>query len=301
MTEIVKQIPEGGREYIFFKVQYNHYRDFSTAIDNEVRDIDDMRECECVLTLPKSYTPDGTPTPLVMAFHGSGTRVCEAENLIGGLPYAAECVEAGCAALDVNGSEPHGRTIGCLEHLMAAYQAYRYVTKKFNLEKQVLVCGGSMGGQTAVNFINMFPNIVTAAGIFYPRLNMDAFDAGDYHHIGSFDKLKGGPDGSPHSRIVELHHFPSDEWYEPNTIGFNPYKIRSFINKDGERVVIPPCPIKVWHGTADATTDYRTSIEFVNSIRRSGCYAEIHVLEGVGHGMTPVMRSELLTWFKRFI
>ena len=301
MTEIVKRIPEGGREYIFFKVQFNHFRDFSTEIDNEVRDKEDIRECECVLTLPSSYTSNGAPTPLIMSFHGSGSRVCENENLIGGLVYTTQCVDAGYAALDVNGSEPHGRTIGCLEHLMAAYKAYRYAIKNFNLEKQVLVCGGSMGGQTTINFINMFPNITRAAGIFYPRLNMDAFDIGAYHCVGSFDKLKGGPDGSPHSRIVEIHHFPSDEWYEPNTIGFNPYKIRSFINKDGERVVIPPCPIKVWHGTADTTTDYRASQEFVKSIRRSGTYAEIHVLEGVGHGMTQVMRDELLIWFNRFI
>ena len=289
------------REYIYFTVEYNHYRDVSDSIANEVRDRVDVRECECVLALPDSYTEYGEETPLIISFHGSGSRVCEKDNMIGGLSFVTQCVNAGYAALDVNGSEDHGRTLGCFEHLMAAYRAYRYVTKKFNLSRQVLVAGGSMGGQSAFNFIGMFPNIVTAAGIFFPRLNMDTVDVDGHSCLGTWDKLQKQDLGTcPRERIAITHRFPSDEWCEQNTIGFNPHKIRSFINSDGERVVIPPCPIKIWHGTADKTIDYMMSVEYARAVRRAGCYIELHLLEGVGHATSPVMREELVMWFDRF-
>lgn len=289
------------REYVFFTVEYNHYRDVSDSTENAVRDRVDTRECECVLALPDSYTEDGEETPLILSFHGSGMRVCEKEDQIGGVAFVTQCVKAGYAALDVNGSEPHGRTIGCFEHLMAAYRAYRYATKKFNLSRRVLIAGGSMGGQTAVNFIGMFPNVVTAAGIFFPRLNIDTVEVGTHSCLGSWDKLNAqGADGTPRGRIIAAHRFPSEEWCEQNTIGFNPHKVRSFVNSEGERVVIPPCPIKIWHGTADTTVDYVISEEYVRSIRRAGCYAELHLLEGVAHTTTSVMRDELTMWFDRF-
>jgi predicted esterase len=41
--------------------------------------------------------------------------------------------------------------------------------------------------------------------------------------------------------------------------------------------------------------------EFAESIRRAGCYVELHLLEGVGHTITPVMREELAMWFERFV
>ncbi len=290
------------REYIFFNVEYNHYRDVSDVVDNEVRDRFEPAECECVLALPDSYTDDGEETPLIISFHGSGMRVCEKDNMIGGLAFVTQCINAGYAALDVNGSEWHGRTQGCFEHLMAAYRAYKYVTRKYNLSRQVLIAGGSMGGQSAFNFIGMFPNIVTAAGIFFPRLNLDTVEVDGHSCLGSWDKtVKQQETGnSPRDRIRVTHRFPSEEWCERNVIGFNPHKTRSFTNSDGEKVVIPPCPIKIWHGTADQTIDYMISVGYAEAVRRAGCYIELHLLEGVGHTTTQVMRDELTMWFDRF-
>lgn len=289
------------REYIFFSVNYNHYRDVSESTENVVRDREEMSECECVLALPDSYTDDGEETPLIISFHGSGSRVSERENMIGGLAFVTQCINAGYAALDVNGSELHGRTIGCFEHLMAAYRAYRHVTKKYNLSKHVLVAGGSMGGQTAINFINMFPSIVIAAGVFFPRLNIDTVEFEGHSCLGSWDKLNSqGADGTPRDRIIRAHRFPTDEWCEKNTVGFNPHRIRSFVDAEGECVVIPPCPIKIWHGTEDQTVDHMISVKYARAIRRAGCFVELHLLDGVGHTTTPVMREELLMWFNRF-
>ena len=291
-----------GCDVIFFTVEYNHFRDVSQSSAHEMRDSEDMRQCECVLCLPSSYSDDGDATPLIISFHGAGSRVCADDGMVGGINYVSDCIEAGYAALDVCGSEPHGLTMGCPEHIFAAYKAYRYAVKNYNVSERVLVAGASMGGHVAMNFANMFPGIVVSIGMIDPRLNIDAVTVDGHTCIGTWDKTvskNGKP--STHDRIVEIYRFPRDEWYEPNTVGFNPYKTRSFINSDGERVVIPPCPIKIWQGTADTTVDPVMVCEFVSSVRRSGSYIELHLLDGVAHKISPVMKSEMLIWFNRFV
>ena len=41
--------------------------------------------------------------------------------------------------------------------------------------------------------------------------------------------------------------------------------------------------------------------EFVDSVKRSNSYIELHMLEDVGHKISSVMKEELLMWFNRFI
>ena len=291
------------REIIFFDVEFNNYRVTGNSIANEVLDRYEPATCECALSLPKTYTEDGEPTPLILAFHGAGGRVCSEINKVGGLKHAKTCMDANYAVLDVDGNVPTGLTMGCPEHLFAAYKAYRYAIKHFNLSEKVLISGGSMGGHVAMNFANTFPSIALAIGVFYPRLNMDGVQIGDHYCIGTWDKKKPKKDGGPstHDRLREIYRFPTDEWCEENTIGFNPYKTRAFINQDGERVVIPPCPIKIWQGTADPTVDPVMVTEFVNSVRRSGSYIEYHLMDGIDHHTNGVMLEELRLWFDRFI
>ena len=288
---------------VFFKVKFNNFRDVSYSTANEVLDREEWDECECVLCLPESYTDDGDETPLILSCHGAGSRVCEAENKTGGIGYCRECIKQGYAVLDVCGSQPDGLTMGCPEHIFALHKAYLYATKHYNLSKRVLVAGASMGGHTAMNFAHTFPGIVSALGLIYPRLNMDGVTVGDHYCIGTWDKTKKSETTglSTHDRIVNIYRFPEDEWYAPNTIGFNPYRTRSYVDEDGKRAVIPPCPIKVWQGDADVTVDPVMVTEFVESVRRSGSYIEFHLMEGVGHKMNDVMRTEIAMWFNRFI
>jgi len=290
------------REFIFFKVKFNAFRPVGDSVANEILDAELMEECECVLALPESYTEDGEPTPLILSCHGAGSKVKEADNTIGGIPLVKDCIEAGYAALDVNGSMPHGLTMGCPEHICALYKAYRYAITHFNLSERVLIAGGSMGGHTALNFAHTYPSVTLALGIFYPRLNIDGVDIDGHYCIGTWDKRASkGNNPSTHDRIVEVYRFAEDEWCENTTIGFNPYKTRSFINSEGKRVVIPPCPIKIWQGTEDTVTDPVMAKEYVESVKRSGSYIELHLLEGMGHTYNEVMRRELLYWFNRFI
>ena len=291
-----------AREYIFFEVEFNAFRDVSGSTENKVVDAEKIERCECVLALPKSYTDDGEPTQLILACHGAGSKVNQELNMVGGLTQVSRCIEEGYAALDVTGSMPHGLTLGCPEHVFALYKAYKYAIKHFNLTPKVLLAGASMGGQTALNFAGMFPSLVIAAGIFFPRLNIDGVEVDGHYCIGTWDKTQKKGDGiSTRDRIIDILRFPSEEWCEKNTIGANPYKLRSYVGQDGKRVVIPPCPIKIWQGTEDQVTDPVMAKEFVESIWRSGSYAEIHLLEGVKHNVTDVMKEEQLCWFNRFV
>ena len=69
----------------------------------------------------------------------------------------------------------------------------------------------------------------------------------------------------------------------------------------GEKVVIPPCPIKIWHGTADTVVDHVVSVEYIKAVRRGGCYGQLRLIEGIGHQIVPAMQTELRMWFDRFI
>ena len=160
-----------------------------------------------------------------------------------------------------------------------------------------------MGGHTAMNFAHTFPGIVAALGLIYPRLNMDGVTIDGHYCIGTWDKVTKSVDTgySTNDRIVQCYRFPEDKWHNENTIGFNPYLTRSFIGADGKRVVFPPCPIKVWQGLDDTTVDPVMVMEFVESVRRSGSYIELHCLDGVAHRINDVMKVELAMWFDRFI
>ena len=287
-------------EKIFFKVKFNNFREVSGSTANEVLDREEWSECEAVLCLPDSYTADGEPTPLILSCHGAGNTVSEEDGKIGGLAYASECIRSGFAALDISGSEAHGLTMGCPEHVFALYKAYRYAIKNYNLTERVLVAGHSMGGGTAINFAHTFPSLVIALGVMNPGLSFHAVELGDHVCRNPWDRKF--EDGYRYRKVITKYfRFPTEEFSEVNTAGFEPYRTRSFVNAEGARAVIPPCPVKIWQGADDKTVDPVLSREYYDSIRRAGCYAELHVLDGVAHKVVPTMKEELLLWFRRFI
>ncbi|MBQ7331409.1 MAG: alpha/beta hydrolase [Oscillospiraceae bacterium] len=295
-------LPYAEGEYIFFKVEYNGFRDLSNSRTTEVRDRYEPAECEAVLRLPESYREQGEKTQLVIFCHGAKGTVSEKENHVGGIPACVELLKRGYAIMDVNGSHPDGLTMGNPEHIHALYKAYKHAIRHYNLTERVLIGGASMGGSTAMNFANTFPSLVIAAGLYYPRLHIDGVWVGDHYCIGTWDKVNVMHEGlSTHDRVARNFHFPGDTYCAENTVGFNPYYSRSFVNSDGQRVIIPPCPIKIWQGDADTAVDPVFVEEYVNCVRRGGGYIELHMLEGVPHTTTPTVREELGLWFDRFV
>ncbi len=287
-------------EKIFFKVKFNNFREISGSTSCEVLDREEWAECEAVLCLPDSYSENGDPTPLILSCHGAGNTVSEEAGKIGGLAYVSECIRAGFAALDISGSEAHGLTMGCPEHVFALYKAYLHAIKNYNLTERVFIAGHSMGGGTAINFANTFPSLAIALAVLNPGLSFHGVQVGDHVCRNPWDRKF--EDGYRYRKVITRYfRFPTEEYCSDNTTGFEPYRSHAFINSNGEREVIPPCPVKIWQGLDDKTVDPILSREYYDSIRRAGCYAELHLIDGVAHKVVDVMKREILMWFERFI
>ena len=310
--EVIRAIPKDARgnlypdgkerNLVYFNVKYNHHRDLCTGTEQEVLDKEEWAECRAVLCLPDSYSETGEKTQLIIACHGAGGLVDKEKLLVGGIGGTLSCIDAGYASLDIDGSHPSGLSKGCPEHIFALHRAYLYAIKHFNLTEKVFVHGASMGGQTATNFSCTFPSICIALGLYYPRLNIRSFETDDGHFcLGTWDKTSVGPLGMDRrGEISYFFHMENNEWNDDRICGFNPFENRSFTNDKGEKVVIPPCPIKIWHGNADTVVDHKVSVEYVKAIRRGGCYADLRIIEGLGHKTITPMREELRMWFDRF-
>lgn len=291
------------RRLIYFKVRYNRYRDLCTSLENAVTDKEEWAECQAVLCLPENYGKTGEKTPLIIACHGAGSTVNEEKCFAGGVAGVLECIDNGYAALDIDGTSPNGLSMGCPEHVFAMYKAYKHAVKHFALTEKVLLYGGSMGGQTATNFACTYPSLCLGLGLYFPRMNIESFTTdGGHFCLGTWDKMqKNAVGSSTHDRVIENFRLENGEWNYENIVGFEPYRNRSFTNEKGEKVVIPPCPIKIWHGTADKVVDPEVSVEYIKAVRRGGCFGVLRLIDGIGHSIIPVMQTELRMWFDRFI
>lgn len=149
---------------------------------------------ECVLRLPSAYTPDGTPTRLVLACHGS-TGYIEAatgtwynSNWNG---FMNSLVSAGYAVFDANifaknatlhpdwnYDDPSsgnyytkhiGYALGSPLYAQALKRAYDYIVEHYNVYPQIFAHGTSMGGVGAKTFAHLYPQLVLAVSSFAGR------------------------------------------------------------------------------------------------------------------------------------
>lgn len=287
---------------IWFSVKFNNAMDNVVDSDPDVvQDKYEEGESEAILVLPDAYDPEGAPVPLVFSAHGSGGRVSKEENKRGGIGYMSSAIENGYAVFDIHGTRPDGRSYGNRRYVEAVHRAYVYITKNYNVDPRLFVMGASMGGVCALNFVNFYPDIVRAIGLFFPRTNLNTVELNGVPFHGSFDVgYREKKNFSVTEIISEEYRF--DEigvWQNEKTVGLNPWFNRT-ITIDGVRYATLPCPIKIWHGDEDVSVDYNLSVEFIAALRRTGCYAELRTMKGRGHKHTDVMHEEVRLWFDRF-
>ncbi|MCQ2428132.1 MAG: alpha/beta hydrolase [Clostridia bacterium] len=289
-------------ETIWFTVKYNkHYDDVDNISAVNVQDAYDEGESEVVLRLPDCYSETGDAVPLIFTAHGSGGRVCRAEDKTGGLGYVTDCIDGGYAAFDIHGTRPDGRSYGNRRYCEAVFKAYTYILKHYNVEPGLFVAGASMGGVCTLNYVNLYPNTVRCLGLFYPRTNIREVEFAGIRVGGSFNELKKFDSGENLPEIIsEQFGFRTPGvWDEERARGLNPWDNRT-VKIDGLRYTFLPCPIKIWHGNHDQSVQYVANTEYIAGVRRAGCYAELRTLECTKHKHNDVMHAELKLWFDRF-
>jgi len=165
----------------------------------------------------------------------------------------------------------------------AYYKAYKYIIDNYNIDDKIYVAGASMGGLSAVNFVNTYPDLCIACGLQFPVTDL-------------YNQAWLNPwSEKTRSRIAEEYNFDDENiWEESKIKGLNP------INSDF------PIPLKIWHGDNDSIVNHEGSIDFVNRINEKGGTASIDIIEGKGHGFyswdkwTEYYNAECIKFFKKY-
>lgn len=287
---------------VWFKIKYNNRVDDCTGTSQtQVQDGYEEAETQVLLTLPDSYSDTGAKTPLIFSAHGSGGIVNpDEEKGRGGIRYLNDETLEAYAAFDIHGTRPDGRSYGNRRYVEAVYKAYNYIVENYNVDPRLYVMGASMGGVCALNFVNFYPNIVRCIGLFYPRTNLHQEYVNGVLEHGSYEEAHRHKDFCLTEVIGTEYGFDDPfVWQDEKAVGLNPWHNRTVVI-DGKRYSNLPAPIKIWHGDIDQSVQYIMSVEYIAALRRSGCYAELRTVHGIGHKQNAMMHEELKLWFDRF-
>lgn len=271
----------------------------------------DGKEDYGVLYLPSNYSKTGDPVQLVINCHGAGAEFTASSYALGApgkyLPdfgYAVCDINANLNERDVKGQ--HWGDPYAIKSYLALYD---YVTKNYNVTKEVFIMGTSMGGTTSNYLVNLTSIPVKAQAGFCTVVDIGKtlFLAPPYSYTTIRSAINSSFEFSDFEFTnaaiqctqEEFEHFVENKdkltGYNPiqfnciNWNAVNPYEkaLRGTVtdatwqeSRDDEAtrynqlISTHKCPIKIWHCADDATTPYRYSKYYIDALKRGGCYAE---------------------------
>lgn len=282
----------------------------STYVDDEA----DVESVNAVLKLPQGYSENGTPTPIIMIFHGAGFYVsasnwgvssdgtegtsADFDNLT---QYFVYCGYAVCDINAYDNTVPN-RTFGSQRTILAYKKMIEYVKDHYNVEKAVNGFGFSMGGLVALNYINEFSDLKCLALAspvvalyeqgYYGSATWKSAIANSY----GFDVPSGFEfsSGTPTEEEVQIWGNNSEL-----TRGYDPL-VRTDINISNTRYPF----MRIWHGNSDTAVSYLKSLAFNNAVRNRLVDCTYRIVEGAGHeicyGGNGVCLREYIRFFNRF-
>lgn len=277
-----------SKEYIIhrFRVAVNCER-FSLESGVNVQDVEKIYYDNGLLMLPKSYNKNGAPTRLVINCHGAGGTVTTDDSQVEKQILAKYLLANGFAIMDVNGlpdaySEEFGvdikNNVGSPIAIQSYIKAYHYCVDNFNLKKDVLVHGGSMGGISSTNLVLSGSIPVIAQSGFCPVLDT-------YEQIF----LHPWSDGLPKTAIGILYGMEKDEkgefiYDEEKVRGYNPIARRIAV---GDKEYLNyPIPVKFWQCENDPIVNISTTKRFVTAINNAGGIAYLRTFTDGKHEPT---------------
>lgn len=282
----------------------------TTYVDDEAS----VADVNAVMKLPQGYSENGTPTPIIMIFHGAGFYVSASNWGVssGGAEGESAAfdnltqyfVYCGYAVCDVNAYDNTvpNRTFGSQRTIIAYKKLIEYVKDHYNVEKAVNGFGFSMGGLVALNYINEFSDLKCLA-IASPVVAL--YEQGYYGSATWKSAIANSYGFDVPSGFEFSSGTPTEEeneiWNENTSLtnGYDPF-VRSKTNTANTHYPF----MRIWHGDSDTAVSYLKSKEFSDEVRERLVDCTYRLVEGAGHeicyGGSGVCLREYVRFFNRF-
>jgi pimeloyl-ACP methyl ester carboxylesterase len=245
-----------------------------TPFADEVKEYDDW----CFIILPDKHSKDGEPVRLVINCHGAGGTVTTDDSKVEHQAMTQYLVANGYAVMCVGGlpqefADLHGidirNNMGCPIATESNVRAYHYCMEKFNLKKEVLVLGSSMGGLSSTNLVLSKRIPVLAHACFCPVL--DTYNQPFLHPWSG---------GLPRTALGLFYSFDKDEagnfiYDEEKVMGCNPAQNPQRLHY--------PCPALFCQCENDHIVNPAVTKKFVAEVKEAGNQIELFMLPEGGH------------------
>lgn len=307
---------------IRFKIPVNCATEYLKDLEI-AQDFEEIYDDYGVISFPDNYSETGKPTRLVINCHGAGGTVSTDDSQIEQQSLTKYLLANGYAVMDVNGLPNEfselkeidiRNNIGSPIAVQSYVKAYHYCIENFNLNPEVFIHGGSMGGISSTNLVlsNCIP--VIAQSGFCPVLDT-------YNQIF----LRPWTNGAPKIALGKIYHLDKDEngeliYDEEKIRGYNP--MGRLLRIEDKEYMNYPVPVKFWQCEDDQTVKIDSTKRFVKAIRNAGGIAYLRTFPRGGHEPqlygafleNPVGNTdykgesikittaveEVFLWFKRF-
>lgn len=293
-----------------------------TAItDTSNNDVQNFATVTGVIALPRTYTPDGPATKLIMFAHGGHGFVddtrwypTKGESFTA---FIQSLLDEGYAVFDCNGYkdipyEEWKSTLidrgdvqiseGMPQVVEAYYKCYQYIIENYNIKPGCYIQGCSQGGHLAINFAYTHRECVSAIAMMAGQI--DLYDQGyNYQTLENkrqVAKLLGFTNTTfttNQEAMAAYEHHKADP--------FDPMKRITTI--DGVDYVLGwNIPIKFFYGTNDTILpQYEYTKRLVKALQNSKAICYLRWFNGFSHDDVAVCnkevaRKEMIAWFNRF-
>ena len=300
------------------KMAYHNISGISTAVEGEEVD------SAWAAMFPSTYKPTGKPTQVIAMLHGAGGYVTPTVMGYSGNDWKGwrnAYLSAGFAVMEINGwgvsstSDEKSTHWGCPAALETLDKAFETMRERYNVSDKMLIHGTSMGGATAWAYGLNYPGKVLAMGLFSPatiaRFMLSTTGAGHTTSLTSWQ----------YANLAEA----VEEDFQ-RIVGFDPI-IRALRFKDGlispisqlaghditqyensdEYMLVGQAlsfPVRIWHGTSDATVEFALSQTIADAYQRGGQNVTLRSCPSKGHelctGNVQYVIDEAVEYFKRF-
>ena len=280
----------------------------------------------CVLYLPATYSPEGTPVKLVIFCKQGSSQITDSSSPIENLKIFNYLISLGYAVLGVDGM-PDGlvselklddtRVVGNYVAARATSLAYDYVVDNYNIDSNgCFIFGYSQGGHYAQNVVDLTPIPILAVAEMSPVCSMR------YHQWDlKTSKTIGGVSFTRPARlnIARLYGFPTVandtdlanlEYNAMNVAGYDPWT-RNVIDpymdfvQSGNLWKLPDgvdlnditmkkftrAPLKIWCAENDTALGCDVMKVYIKAIKNAGQIADIRVYSTGGHSIYSAQSS----------